>query len=137
MVHQQLNMINDIILNVFRSFFPNRFITCDGRGLHWVNDSIKNEIKWKNSIYKNYKRNGKKTEDYKLLTKVVSEVSKLIEKSKAEYYYRLCKQLNDPSTSAKSYWTIFKTFCNKRKFPLVPPSLINSIFVTFLKKKLV
>ena len=28
-------------------------------------------------MYKNYKRNGKNTEDYKLLTKAVSEVSQL------------------------------------------------------------
>ena len=33
------------------------------------------KIKWKNSIYKNYKRNRKKAEDYELLTKTVSEVS--------------------------------------------------------------
>ena len=54
-------------------------------------------------MYKNYKRNGKKTEKYELLTKAVSEVSQLIEKSKDEYYYRSGKQLNHPSTSAKSY----------------------------------
>ena len=30
----------------------------------------------------NHKRNGKKPEDYELLTKAVSEVSQLIEKSK-------------------------------------------------------
>ena len=36
---------------------------------------------------KNYKRNGKKTEDCELLTKAVSELFQLIEKSKDEYYY--------------------------------------------------
>ena len=76
-------------------------------------------------MYKNYKRNGKKTEDFELLTKAVSEVSQLIEKSNDEYYYRLGKRLNDPSTSAKSYWTILRTFCNKRKIPLIPPLLAN------------
>ena len=49
-------------------------------------------------MYKNYKRNGKKSEDYELLTKAVSKVSELIEKSKG-------KRLNDFSISAKSYWT--------------------------------
>ena len=76
-------------------------------------------------MYKNYKRNGKKTEDFELLTKAVSEVSQLIEKSNDEYYYRLGKRLNDPSTSAKSYWTILRTFYNKRKIPLIPPLLVN------------
>ena len=69
------------------------------------------------------------------MTKAVSEVSQLIEKSKDKYYYRLSKQLNDPSTSAKSYWTNLKTFHNKRKIPLIPPLLVNNSFVTDFKEK--
>ena len=134
-VHQQVNLLNDIILNVFTNFVPNKVITCDDRDPPWINDNIKNKIRWENSMYKNYKRNGKKTEDYELLTKAVSEVSQLIEKSKDEYYYRLGKRLNDPSTSAKSYWTILKTFYNKRKIPLIPPLLVNNSFVTDFKEK--
>ena len=102
-VHQQVNLLNDIILNVFTNFVPNKVITCDDRDPPWINDNIKNKIRWKNSIYKSYKRNGKRTEDYESLTKAVSEVSLLIEKSKGDYYYRLGKRLNDPSVSAKSY----------------------------------
>ena len=116
-------------------FLLNKVITCDDRDQPWINDNIKNKIKWKNTMYKNYKRNGKKTEDYELLIKTVSEVSQLIEESKDEYYYRLGKRLNDPSTSAKSYWTIFKTFYNKRMIPLIPPLLVNNSFVTDFKEK--
>ena len=61
-------------------------------------------------MHKNYKRNGKKTEDYELFAKAVSEVSQLIEKSKDEYYYRLGKRLNDPSASAKTLLDYFKNF---------------------------
>ena len=86
-------------------------------------------------MYKNYKRNGKKNEDYELLVKAAFEVSRLIGKSKDEYYYRLGKRLNDPSISAKSYWTILKTFYNKRKIPLIPPLLVNNSFVTDFKEK--
>ena len=35
-------------------------------------------------MYINYKENDKKAEDYELLTKAISEVSQLIEKSKDE-----------------------------------------------------
>ena len=48
-------------------------------------------------MYKNQKRSGKKAEDYELLTKYVSEVSKLSENSKDEYYYQLGKQLKNPA----------------------------------------
>ena len=128
--HQQVNLLNDIILNVFTNCVPNKVVTCDDRDPTWINDNIKSKIKWKNSTYKNYKRNGEKTEDYLLLIKAVSEVSQLIEKSN-----RLGKRLNDPSTSAKSYWTILKAFYNKRKIPLIPPLLVNNSFVTDFKEK--
>ena len=74
-VHQQVNLLNNIILNFFANFVPNKVITCDDRDPPWINDNIKNKIRWKNSMYKNHKRNGKKIEDYELLTKAVSKVS--------------------------------------------------------------
>ena len=86
-------------------------------------------------MYKSCKKNGKKTEDYEILTKTVSEVSQLIEMSKDEYYYRLGKRLNDPVTRAKSYWTILKTLYNERKILLIPPLLVNNSFVTDFKGK--
>ena len=52
----------------------------------------------------------KKTKDYELLTKAVSEVFQTIEKSKDEYQFHLDKQLNVHSTSAISYWAVLKTF---------------------------
>ena len=69
------------------------------------------------------------------MTKAVSEVSQLIEKSRDEYYYQLRKPLNDPNKSAKSYWTILKTFYNKRKISLISPLLANDSFVTYFKEK--
>ena len=44
------------------------------------------------------------------------------------------KRLNDPTTNTKSYWTILKTFYNKKKIPLIPPLLVNNSFVTDFKE---
>ena len=44
-VHQQVNLLNDIILNVFTNFVPNKVITCDDRDPPWINDNIKNNIR--------------------------------------------------------------------------------------------
>ena len=46
-VHQQVNLLNDIILNVFTNFVPHKVIT---KNQSWINDNIKNKIKWKNSV---------------------------------------------------------------------------------------
>ena len=58
-VHQQVNLLNDVILNVFTNVVPNKVIKCDDRDPPWINGNIKNKIRWKNSMYKNYK-SGKK-----------------------------------------------------------------------------
>ena len=43
-VHQQVNLLNDI-LNAFTNFIPNKVITCDDRDPPWINDNIKNKIR--------------------------------------------------------------------------------------------
>ena len=80
-VHQQVNLLSNIILNVFKKFVLNKFITCDDRDPPWINDNIRNKIKWKNSMHKYYMRSDRKSDEYDLLTEAVSEVFKLIEKS--------------------------------------------------------
>ena len=39
-----------------------------------------------------------------------------IEESKEKYYTKLLSRLADPLTSPKTYWSILKTFLNKKKF---------------------
>ena len=51
-VHQQLNLLNDIILSVSINFVPNKVITCDDRDPPWINDNIKNKIRY--CLNKNY-----------------------------------------------------------------------------------
>ena len=41
----------------------------------------------------------------------------------------------NPSTSAKTYWSILKTFANGRKVPVIPPLLINNEFISNFKTK--
>ena len=50
-VQQQVNLLNVIILNVFKNSVPNKFITCDDRDSICINDNIKSKTKWKISMY--------------------------------------------------------------------------------------
>ena len=46
------------------------------------------------------------------------------------------KELIDPTTSSKTYWSILKTFCNgRKKNPIVYPLLINNKLESDFKKK--
>ena len=40
-VHDQVDLFNKLILNVFHNFIPNKIIVCDERDPPWINDVIK------------------------------------------------------------------------------------------------
>ena len=56
-------------------------------------------------------------------------------KRKEDYYCALSDKLNDPHTSAKSYWSILKTLYDGKKIPLIPPILISNNLVSNFKVK--
>ena len=100
-----------------------------------MNDFVKTKIKFKNQLYNTYIKNGYKDNDYNMLHEAINEVSKIISKRKEEYHYHLASKLNNPSTSAKTYWSILKTFYNGKKVPLIPPLQIGNTLVSDFKMK--
>ena len=66
---------------------------------------------------------------------VTTELSEMILKRKEDYYRLLSDKLNDPNTSAKSYWSIMKTLYDGKKIPLIPPILINNKVISNFKEK--
>ena len=47
----------------------------------------------------------------------------------------LGQSLNNPATSAKTYWTILKTFYSGKKIHLIPPLAINDQLITDFREK--
>ena len=47
----------------------------------------------------------------------------------------MSSRLVDPLTSAKTYWSILKTFLNNKKIPCIPPVFHESKFITDFKEK--
>ena len=67
---------------------------------------------------------------YVRLVNLTTELSNLIHDTKTEYHSKLAAKLVNPSTSAKTYWLILKTFANGRKVSLIPSLLINNKFIS-------
>ena len=56
-----------------------------------------------------------------MLQEAINEVSKIISKRKGDYHHHLASKVNNPSTSAKTYWSILKTIYNgKKQYHLFP-----------------
>ena len=72
--HQQVLIFNKtfstkfskIFICAFSNFVPNMSITCDDRDPPWMNEFVKKKIKSKNNIYKDYVKNGRTENAFKL-----------------------------------------------------------------------
>ena len=72
---------------------------------------------------------------YVRIEDLTTELSNYIRDAKTEYHSKLVAKLVNPSTSAKKYWSILKTFASGRKFPVIPPLPINNKFISTFKTK--
>ena len=122
-------------MNVFRNYVPNEYITIDDKDPVSMNETIKNKMKVRNNLFKQYKQNGRFESDFILNERLGNELSDLISQTKALYYENLARKLNNPLLQAKTYWSILKTFYNDKKVPLIPPLLIDGKFATDIKAK--
>ena len=50
-VHEQVELFNKTLLNIFHNFVPDKIILCDDKDPPWMNDEIKNLIKRKNWLF--------------------------------------------------------------------------------------
>ena len=121
-------VLKKLIKNIL-NFVPNRLIRCDDRDPSWMNEFVKNKI------YKDYAKNERTENHYPKLQIAINDVSEIIDKRKNDYICHLASKLNNPKTSAKTYWSIRKSFYSGNKIPLIPPLLYNNALITNFKQK--
>ena len=122
-INAQVVALNETILNFFRNYVPNKYITIDEEDSAWMNKTIKSIAKAKNALYKKYIQNGRFESDFVSLENSTIELNELISSTKALHYENLAKKLSNPLLQAKTYWSILKTFYNDKKNPLNSTSL--------------
>ena len=132
-MHEQVELFDKTLLNIFHNFIPNKIILCDDKNPPWMNDKIKILIKRKNWLFQCQRKSGNL--HYASLNSITQDTSNAVNSSKLKYHERLTLNLNDPKTAPKTYWKILRTFVNGTKIPLIPPLLVGNQLVTdFLVK---
>ena len=122
-------------MNAFSNYIPNKLITVDDKGPPRMNESIKKKIMANKYACKSFNANKNNYDAYLKLQTISTELSEMILKRKEDYYCVPSDKLNDPHTSAKSYWSILKTFYNGKKIPLILPILIKNKLISNFKQK--
>ena len=134
-INAQVTSFSDTILNVFKNYVPNKYITIDDTDPVRMNDSIKAKTKTKILLFKQYIQNERFESDFGFLKALITEHNELISSTKIMYYEKLGKKSNNPLLQAKTYWSILKTFYSNKKVPLIPPVLTEDKFVTDTRTK--
>ena len=125
----QVKTLNEILLNIFSNFIPNKTITVRPRQAPWITQPIKNYIRKKNRAYKSFIRNGQPEDRLEAITNMIAHGSQLIEDAKDKYLMKIGRKLSDPETGKKLYWSLINKILNKAKIPIIPPLIENDIFV--------
>ena len=55
-VQKQASISNEMLIDIFLNFTPNKLITFDDRDPPWMNDFVKSKIKWENHLYMIYQK---------------------------------------------------------------------------------
>ena len=88
----------------------------------------------KKYAFKFFNANNKNYEAYLKLHIISTEFSEIFLKIKDDYHHQIADKLNDPYTSARSYWSISKNFSNETKISLILPILVNNKLISNLKE---
>ena len=78
-------------MNIFYNYIPNKCITIDEKDPLWMNDEIKNKIKYRNTFYQQLKKYKINLTDFDVVNKLTSELSSIISQRKDECYCHLAK----------------------------------------------
>ena len=133
--NDQVKLLNEVLLNIYSNFIPNKIKTVRPHQAPWITQAVKNFLRKKNRAYKTFVRRGRPDDKLDGIQKMISEGARLIEEAKRNYYLKAGKTLADPRTSSKTYWSLINTLLNKAKIPLIPPLLENGLFVTDFAEK--
>ena len=81
----QVTKLNEIILNVFRNYVPNKYITIGYKDPLWMNKIIKSKVKTKNLLFKQYIQNSRFESDFLVLENLITGINELIWTTKNLY----------------------------------------------------
>ena len=108
-VHQQVEIFNKTLLNIFHHYIPNKFILCDNKDPPWINEEIKSLIHRKNSLYQRQRKSG--SIDCTSLNALTLDMPNAISSSKLKYHERLANKLNDLKTAPKNILGHLENIC--------------------------
>ena len=116
----QVSLLNEILLNIFDNFIPNKIINCNSKEPPWVTREVKTAYIRKSRAFHNFNRRGRSDEDRITFEARTREYADIVDLSKKNHFCKLGQKLNDPSLASKAYWSVLNNFLGKKNSPNSP-----------------
>ena len=114
-VNDMVDICTKTIYSILSNFIPHQTITIDDKDLPWFNTKIKSVLQEKNKIYKNFRKDRNNTQLLRKLGHLQNRLNNSTDSSKHNYYLRMANKLNSIQKISKAYWSLLKSFINKKK----------------------
>ena len=85
-MESQISDLNDLLLNIYLNYIPNKTVFCDEKDPPWMTNGIRAVVEMNNNACKEYIRSGMRHNYYVRLENLTSELSNLIRDTKTEYH---------------------------------------------------
>eukprot|EP00112_Aurelia_sp_Birch-Aquarium-sp1_P011854 Seg2490.5 transcript_id=Seg2490.5/GoldUCD/mRNA.D3Y31 product="hypothetical protein" protein_id=Seg2490.5/GoldUCD/D3Y31 len=95
----QAQFLNEVLLNIYSNFIPNKVKTIRPHQAPWITDNVKNFLRNKDRAYRNFVKSGQPCDTLEGIQKMISEGTKLIEDAVHESqrkYVRKSSRLRRP-----------------------------------------
>ena len=100
----QVSIFEECVLNVFKKFIPNKYVVFNDREPVWMDQSIKQLLKERDSFFSKHPSQVRRGEDLYIVTSLTDKVNEQISNNKKSYFLNL------------SYLISFRTLKNSGPF---------------------
>ena len=83
-VESQVSELNNLLLNIYSNYAPNKTVLCDDKYPSWMTNGIRTVIEMKNNAYKEYIRSDMRHYHYVHLVNLRTKLSNLTRDTKTE-----------------------------------------------------
>ena len=94
--NDQVKFLNEVLLNIYSNFTPNKVKTIRPRQAPWVTHTVKNFLRKKNHAYRSFVRGGRPDDKLEGIQKMITEGSRLMEDAKRNYFVKAGNTLANP-----------------------------------------
>ena len=128
-VDGKVKHLNEVLLNCFQNYIPNKKFKCDYRQPPWSNDNRKSSLKQRSELTRIYYKNGLRKYDHIKVLQKSTECPKKILEAKKNYILKVTTKLEHCNAAPKTYWATLIRLLYNKKIPAIPPLLVDGSFI--------